>query len=775
MRHRIAWGALAVLAAFTVYGFVHENLFAQELWRDGGLGRWAWFTAAFWTAAAILLWSRPSWLLPMAAGIALVYTEWWCWNFFDPLAPVAVLYFLGSCFFLGRWVTRKADAIKSLLVGLAGWIFVISIAVHFNVNRSWVYWVAFALPYAMAREKLAIPKTLPHMALLIYVLMMHWLVTLKPEVSSDGLAMHLAIPGMIAHQGKFAFDFQHYAWAVMPMGGDFAFTAVYLLGGEMAARLLNFALLVVIVAMVYQGSRRWLTPERAAIGAALFASTPLVQLVTGSLFVENVWAAFIAGAVMALWQGEVAWAGLLFGAASATKVGTTAFLAPAAVIAAITLRSAQHRARTALAACAMLIVFAAPPYWNAWRKTGNPIFPFANNVFKSPYFDTVNSLKDVRFHVPHAWNALYNLTFRSSDFIEGQKGALGFQYFLLLVPLLLLINRKAPRGPIAVGVAGAILTFASIPNLRYLYPALPLVSIGIAWMISELPALIVAVVILIGLNIWFTPSSGWYHTEFALFTEPQLDAYLKLSAPGRELIEIANRIAPGEPIAVFRGGAIAGLHAEAYEDTWHTYRFWRRLIESPDPEHIAQMFRELHIRYVITPIPAETDFLVVQHFIETLTGPTGKSNGRFQLRSLLNAPVPASRDVSPAPPGSYDDMDQRIEYTGAWLHDRQFAEASSGSITYSNQPGDTLRFPFQGTSIAYVYTRTFNRGYVEVRIDGKPRGDIDLFSKQTRWQQQTVFGGLDSGPHTIELRVSSRKYPSSSDRFVDLDRFVVAP
>jgi hypothetical protein len=67
-----------------------------------------------------------------------------------------------------------------------------------------------------------------------------------------------------------------------------------------------------------------------------------------------------------------------------------------------------------------------------------------------------------------------------------------------------------------------------------------------------------------------------------------------------------------------------------------------------------------------------------------------------------------------------------------------------------------------------------NRGIAEVRIDGEFWKRIDLYSDQTRWQQQTVFDGLADGTHTIELRVMKAKNPKSSGRYVDLDRFVVA-
>src|SRR5208337_2651222 len=96
---------------------------------------------------------------------------------------------------------------------------------------------------------------------------------------------------------------------------------------------------------------------------------------------------------------------------------------------------------------------------------------------------------------------------------------------------------------------------------------LPLFSIGIAWLVSEIPwrkASMAAVAALIALNLWFMPASGWYHAEFALFTRPQMAEYLERSAPQRELIDRLNRTAPGEPVAFIRGGVFAGLDAKGY-------------------------------------------------------------------------------------------------------------------------------------------------------------------------------------------------------------------
>ena len=69
----------------------------------------------------------------------------------------------------------------------------------------------------------------------------HYLVALKPEVSSDGLSVHLALTDYVAQHHYWPFDVKNVTWAAMPMGGDWAYTIANMLGGETAARLLNFA------------------------------------------------------------------------------------------------------------------------------------------------------------------------------------------------------------------------------------------------------------------------------------------------------------------------------------------------------------------------------------------------------------------------------------------------------------------------------------------------------------------------------------------------------
>src|SRR5664279_2892394 len=165
---------------------------------------------------------------------------------------------------------------------------------------------------------------------------------LKPESSADGLSMHLAVPANIAANHILTFDPGRFLWAVMPMGADFSWSIVYLLGGEMAARLLNFTLLLVLLGLLHAAVRRSVSPGVAWLLVALFAATPMVQLVTGSLFVENLLTSFLLGMMTAIWlfaesadRRYLYLAAALGGTALATKFGAIALVVPALLCAAV--------------------------------------------------------------------------------------------------------------------------------------------------------------------------------------------------------------------------------------------------------------------------------------------------------------------------------------------------------------------------------------------------------------------------------------------------------
>jgi hypothetical protein len=802
IRRTVLWPAFCGLVALLVWGFRSGHLFEQLIWQPEGLRRFLVFAAIYAVWSLLANWWRPSWFLPLTAAVALIYTS----IAVGPAAPGAVLWFLCSALIVGRLLFREVDDHGlALLAGISVYVLLIGVMVHFPINYPLVYAGLFGVPLLAVKQwRLRLPRqaagaVLPlwervARGLAVFVLLAHWLVALKPEVGADALAMHLVIPSWVAQHHFWPFDFRHLVWSLMPMNADWSFTAVYMLGGEHAARLLNFCLLAVVAALLNSAARRWLSAGTAWLVTALFLSSPVAQLVTGSLFAENFWAAMLLGSAWAVWKYKETGTGAYFvlaamtgGTAVASKYAAVAYVVALACFGAAAARRRRH-ARIVWLALACLVVFAAPPYITAFVKTGNPVYPFANAVFRSPFYDTSVSLSDARFHAKPGWATPYDATFYSSRYLEGQNGALGFHYLLLLPLGVLLVGRRWPYAGWAAGAtaaAGLAATFTYQANLRYAYAALPLVMLYSAAALSRLRAVDLALyrVVLgaslaaLGLNLYFLPASGWYQKDFiwgAWEGRAEAERYLRASAPVRQLVEYLNREHPGLPVAFFQSSQVAGLRGLAYADNWHNDMFVRRLRAAGSAEDCRNLMQELGVRYFVAPAPGSG--LVVTEvpadsFLARFTEPEYR-RGPYQLARWKKDALPDAT-LPPAPPGRYDDLDTRIAFHGPWTRGREFPQASAGGITYCDAVGASLTFEFTGREVIWVYTAAQNRGMAEVTLDGDVRGRVDLYSPTVVWQAEFTLSGLPAGRHTLAVRILSEKNVASTGHFVDIDSLVV--
>lgn len=76
----------------------------------------------------------------------------------------------------------------------------------------------------------------------------------------------------------------------------------------------------------------------------------------------------------------------------------------------------------------------------------------------------------------------------------------------------------------------------------------------------------------------------------------------------------------------------------------------------------------------------------------------------------------------------------------------------NGDVHYTQQDGDRAVFSFNGTGVEFVTEVSNDRGAIEVKVDGVPRGRIFNYSANFA-AQQTVYRlhGLAIGDHTISL------------------------
>lgn len=741
MRERLGWVVLALLALVVGYGFVVAGMRPETVWSEGGWQRFLMFGGLFGVLALGGRWG-------MAAAVVAV-AGFGMWRV-GPVAVLAPAYLLGAFWLTGGLVAPRARGWMALLLGMGVWIFVIGLAVHFRVNSPLVYFVAAGVPYGLGwrRIRFAWPERVGWQeGLLLFLLLAHFVVAVKPETGADALAVHMTAPALIAHEGWWAFDYQRFAWALMPLGADWVFTAGYLLGGEAGARLLNFGVLVVLVGLIRDTAGRYVGAERATLGAALFASTPLVQLVTGSLFVENVWAAVVVGAVVAAIDGELLWAGALLGTGMAVKVGTSAFLVPVILAGVV-----AGKRRELVGMAGLVVLLGSPGYLNAWWRTGNPVYPYMNHVFKAATFDSSAPFGEFRFREPLRWTTPYGLTFRSADYYEGEKGGMGFQYLLLVAPAVFFLRERRARMLAGVGLAAAVTLYLSQPNIRYLYPALALLSATLAalpagWGLAGVAAL----------NILFLPAAGYAHREFALVSATEEAAYTEVGFPQRALIGYLNAQAPGETVAFFGGNAVLGLWGRAYTDQWHSYPYSRELEGVGTARALRDSLRRLGVRYVVAPGDGVTKYPAANVLLRPLLGAPVMRSGRFSLFLLPDA---VGEDL--LVDGVFDAPGEAFAFTGKWSHNAEFPEALGGTLSYSDVSGSSVVFGFRGTGVEVLFTRAFNRGEAVVLIDGVERGRVNQYGAETRWRESWRVEGLAAGAHRLEVRVVG-------NGFVDVD------
>jgi hypothetical protein len=812
VRKVIVWIALCVLVASLIYCIEHQKLFAQDIWTQDGLKRFLMFGAAFAGFFVLCSLWRPGLFPPIAVSGVAVYTI----LAVGPFAFLTVPLILLSSFALGRSVfafrsRSVADGILSTLLGLSIYTLALSIAAHWKVNYSWVYLAVLAVPLiANGRQTAAFVarvSALLHPAkvglaeqlasgALAFVLAAHWLVALQPEVGPDALAVHLAVPDSMAWLHRFSFDVNERLWAVMPMNGDWCFTLCYMLGGEPAARLFNFVLLIGIVTLLISAIRKWLPLAPALFLAALFLATPLVQLVTGSLFVENLWALLCLGALISIDKYRdyddpryLYLTFVLLGASAATKFGALAFAAPIVLISVWILwkkLETRGRLRQPLLAALCFAAFAAPPYVGAFVKTGNPAFPYLSRIFPS-HFPALAAGVGVLPPGQHlGLRTPFDLTFHTSLFYEVQDGAAGFQYFVLLPLAALCLGRKWAPLAILSGIAFAVfglLSLAIQPDVRYLYPALAPATIFLSAAVADLlvfdrtlgRAILALAVALFFLDLYFLPSSGWLHKDFV--TNPASRktraAYLTAYAPERNVIAEMNHVHPGAPTAFFESNATAGLRAPSVTASWHTAAFNNRIANAASAADCFRVLHEFGITFVIAPTATSGIRITTtpeESFLRACTEPEFTS-GKFYAGSV-KATCADAQLLPEVVPGEYDDFDSRITFRGLWSRGR-FPEASGGTLTWSDSPGASALLRFDGIEVMYTYTKAFNRGLAEVSVDGESKGTVDLYSPAIEWKSSAVLRARDRGLHTLEIRVTGRRSPSATGAYVDLDELIV--
>jgi Dolichyl-phosphate-mannose-protein mannosyltransferase len=646
--------------------------------------RFAMFTlVALVIALAIVLLMRRHWRPALVAALGL-------WMVVAiGIGPVVVILFLGisalatgELLFGGYWEERFdpiTGAVLSMLVGSAGWIWLLGFLVHRPVNTPGIYLILFLTPILVGRRRILMHgqrirdwiaepadvgnPTRAVAALFVCILAVHLVNVAMPDHTGDADLIHMRVGAELAYFHRWSFDFENLVVAVMPMGSDLALGAAYLLGGPVAAKLPNFGFFLAAVALIYMEARRNYGGLAAILAAALYASIPVMFYETATTFADNTTTAFLLGAAIVqlrcgdnLRSRDVILIGLLLGSGLYTKFTAGVFCACLAILLLYGMYRSRMRVgqalRTLLLAGGLGVLVAVPPYLYAYRVTGNPVYPFYNAIFQSKYFDATKNF--IHFRPSVSWDLLYRMTFHSNKFFEGGNGAFGFLFVTLLlagIGLAILQRDRVALTAAALGLGYFYLLSAGTAHVRYSLPAMPLLTLvccGIfsyrGGLVPILRTLAVACgIFLIVLDLGYFPvadsSLRDFRAEVVIRGPEQTREYVDSLIAWRRLVRIVNAM-PVER-RVLMPGTGSELHGLRLIDDWYNPVLRERLTSAQTPAEMLRIFTDYRITHAMIWYGAPWERMRLQCYIlentSTLTADVPRNAYLYTVNSKKEA------------------------------------------------------------------------------------------------------------------------------------------
>lgn len=662
--------------ALTADGLIRMSWPQAIPWNIGGVKRLLGFlfVTGFFLYVINRIFIKNIYLSAGVAALCLAIISGATWSLF------VVLGFLVAASLIGQWVLlnlKMSDEswLISFLVGSAVFGTLIQVSAHYPINYPGTYGIALFLPIILGRDMLkkwilkfyqwcsatSSHSNVPmkYMDFLIILLgLIYIVVAFMPEVGHDALAAHLFIPFHMLDRHQWGFDTNTYVWAVIPAFGDWIFSIVFMLGGETSARLVNVIFIFTLCWLIREITK-WSGGSANSVRWAIiiFLSSPLVFAEGNSLFIDSIWTTYAVAGTLSILKiacdkesngNQFIISGILLGAALATKVLTFILFPALFLVLLIAYKNwlqAKNLKKILVGTLALLVV-GGGAYLYAWYVTDNPVFPFYNKLFKSPYFPIENFI-DGRWNKGLTWDFLYKATFKSGEYLEAMPGVAGFQWLLIFLPSLicLMLSRHKPGLILfVVSLLSIALCFTSTAYLRYIFPAYVILiaccGIGISSIlkISKIHAIIFNVIgsFVVFLNLLFLSAGFGAYQDFpieSIFSGSSKERYLAQRLPLRSAVQLVNAINLNRsPVAVFSSPQVAGINADALYANWYNGGWRAKVINVHDAQDAADLLIQSNVNFVITDEPTP-DLVVALGFIKEVTLPVA-SFGSIGVRKL---------------------------------------------------------------------------------------------------------------------------------------------
>lgn len=315
---------------------------------------------------------------------------------------------------------------------------------------------------------------------------------LAPELSFDALNVHLpyARDAAASHRIQFAPNNWSSAMPALPL---MSYVTGFLFSGLTLAKLFNTVCYVLTGGVIYYFSRRWGSALHGIVAVGLFWSSPVALYEATTALIDLPFTLYSGLAVLSLleWtrqdEDRFLWlSAFSLGLALSCKYHAIFWSLPFALVISwhfLAARKSKVRAlipilfRYALIVCACFL----PWVLRTWLYTGNPVFPLANGIFKSPYFTSAMERASwavfANEGVGRSWQSLlalpWTVTFHPGPF----HGTLGIGFFVGVVVALL--RPKTLQQRYGLVIAGIYFYTWGIvaQEIRYLLPLAPLLAV----------------------------------------------------------------------------------------------------------------------------------------------------------------------------------------------------------------------------------------------------------------------------------------------------------
>lgn len=455
---------------------------------------------------------------------------------------------------------------------------------------------------------------------------------LYPPTAWDATMYHLAYAKIYVQNQQLVLT-PYLRFPVFPQNNEMLFTLALLVQDDVLAQLVEFLMMMVLVAALIAFGWRFFSRRAGLWAGAILLQSPLVIWLGSVAHIEMGLMLFVMMTVYALWnflesrqQHWLILAGAFCGLAMGTKYPGLFFLLVLAVVVLFPGWKPRNLWQSVRPLVLAIVIF-APWLVRNFYYTKNPLFPFFYDVFgrafgyglwKPEDFREIYRAihddpsragvgKDIKALVLLPWNLLAN--WRS---FGARVSPLCF-----FAPHLLFIfgiARKRTRGLLALGVGFTLYWFFTVQDPRHLIPALPLLSLATAasfdslmlrwpssqrWTSHKLAAIL-------GALLLFAP--GWAWTLLRLrergplpVSAQQRDDYLTRELPSYPAYKLLNDLngrhyrlyaLRDERMAYFADGVFMG-------DYFGTAKYSRILDNMDDSQRLYDELRSLQAGYFL--------------------------------------------------------------------------------------------------------------------------------------------------------------------------------